>query len=184
MQQHLRYAVMDLAELEPFSGNARRHNDTTLNTSARVHGQYRTIVVRRIDGQHDNPYRYVILCGHGTADALRVNGHEKARVEVIECSDEEALAINLMDNRSSDTAFYDDDDLAAQLAEVRDLDLWEATGWDEKSAQKYLNGEQEEAEEPPAESWAVIVNCSGEEQQALLLDRFTAEGLDCRALTT
>ena len=178
MQQHLKYAVLNLEELQPYHGNARQHDDRTLKTSVKVHGQYRTLVVRQLDDG-----TYVLLAGHGTADALRSNGHTKARVELVSCSDEEALAISLMDNRGSDLASYDDALLAMQLEQVQDMDLWELTGWDEKAAAKYLNPheETEEMDEDPP-TYGVIINCSTEEEQAKLLDRLAGEGLSVRAL--
>ena len=178
MQQHLKYAVVSLDDLEPFHGNARVHDDRTLKTSVKVHGQYRTLVVRQTDDG-----KYVLLAGHGTADAMRANGHSKARVELISCSDEEALAISLMDNRGSDLASYDDELLTMQLELVRDQSLWEMTGWDEKAASKYLeDSEPDEGidEDPP--QYGVIINCSTEDAQARLLERLAGEGLSVRAL--
>lgn len=181
MQQHSRYAVLDLVELEPFPGNARRRDLKPLVNSIKAHGQFRTLVVREQD-QPERP-KYQILAGHGTADALKACGISQARCEILFCTDEEALAINLADNRTNDLAFYDEDALAAQLEEVRDLDLWDATGWDRKAADKYLNPkkEKDELEDQPA-SYGVIVTCYSEEQQAELLERFSEEGLQVRAL--
>jgi len=180
MQQHIKYEVMDLDELEPFDGNARQHDGKTLETSIKVHGQYRTLLVRETDDG-----RHVLIAGHGTAEAMKARGHTKARVEVLSCTDEEALQINLMDNKSNDLAGYFENLLAAQLELVKDGGMWEGTGWDEKTAAKYLDAQDgDEGDEQAAETWAIIVNCRDEAQQADLLDKFTAEGLDCKALVT
>jgi hypothetical protein len=182
VQQFVDYEVLDLKELVPFTGNARRHDDKTLRNSVKVHGQYRTIVVRK----QDPPLpEYTILAGHGTAESMAAEGHAKARVEVIVCSDEEALAINLMDNRASDVAFYDEDALRDQLEQAQ-LFGFTGTGWDGKTAAKYINpaGADNDGDEgdPPAATWAIIVECRDEEQQAELLTKFDEEGLQCRPL--
>lgn len=184
MQQHLGYAVLDLDQLEPFDGNARRHDDKILTSSIAVHGQYRTLVVRAVGPDPEHPEKYVLLAGHGTAEAMRARHHTKARVELVVCSDEEALQINLVDNRSNDVAFYDEDALAAQLEQAAEFGF-AGTGWDQKTADKYLNpdgggGSDDEGE--PGQTWAIIVECRDEEQQADLLKKFDEEGLNCRPL--
>ena len=183
MQQHKGYAVLDLNTLEPYDGNARRHDDALLSNSIKVHGQYRTLVVRQLDDNSTAP-RYILLAGHGTAAALRANGHTKARCELVVCNDEEALQINLMDNRANDKAFYDEDALAAQLEQAQQFGF-DGTGWDAKTAAKYLNpddsGNDDEGE-PPAETWAIIVEADNEQHQVKLLQQFETEGLRCRPL--
>lgn len=191
MQQHLRYSVMDLDALEPFPGNARAHDDATLSNSVTAHGQFRTVLVRQIGGNGDGEgaEKYVIVAGHGTAAALRSKGHTHARVEIMTCSDEEALQINLMDNRASDLATYDDEALTLQLQEAA-LFGFEGTGWDEAAVAKLLadndgdNDEGEPGTDPPPESWAIIVNCANEAEQRRLLKTFQEEGLDAKALIT
>src|ERR1700733_512294 len=97
-----------------------------IRKSIRRHGQYRAIVVRVHDGQH------TVLAGNHTADALEAEGHETARCELIECSDDEARRINLADNRLGELPGpeglrYDDDELAQLLSQL-DED-YEGTGW-------------------------------------------------------
>jgi hypothetical protein len=186
VQQHLRYDVLDLDQLEPYAGNARRHDDSTLDSSISVHGQYRTLVVRVI-GDPDNPDKYVILAGNGTAEALRRKGIPKARVELVVCSDTEALSINLMDNAASDKAYeigYDEDLLAEQLRQAQEFGFL-GTGWDEKSAKPYLDPAAPKPPgggEPPSDVWAIIVEADSEDHQVELLTKFQEEGLTCRPL--
>jgi DNA modification methylase len=111
-----------LNELERFPGNARRGNVAEIRKSLKRHGQYRSLVVRSHDG------KLTILAGNHTAAALEAEGHETARCEVIECSDDEARRINLADNRLGDIADDDPEDLALLLAAL-DGDL-DGTGWD------------------------------------------------------
>src|SRR5580693_2139518 len=161
MQQHLGYAVLDLDTMQPYEGNARRHDDDLLSNSVKVHGQYRTIVVRVI-GAPDNPEKYVILAGHGTANAMRLQRHTKARVELVVCTDEEALQINLMDNRAPDAAYelgYDESLLAVQLRAAEQFG-YVGSGWDAASAKQYLEPPGPKPPpgggDPPADVWAII----------------------------
>jgi hypothetical protein len=186
VQQHLRYAVLPLDQLEPYPGNARRHDKPTLDNSVTVHGQYRTLVVRVI-GDPENPDKHVIVAGNGTAEALRARGRTEARCELMVCSDEEALQINLMDNAASDKAHdlgYDEDLLAAQLSQAAEFG-YAGTGWDEATAKPYLDPpapKPPSGGEPPEEIWAIIVEARDEDHQVELLGKFQEEGLTCRPL--
>lgn len=113
---------LPIGTLERFPGNARRGNVAEIRKSIRRHGQYRAIVVRSHDG------KLTVLAGNHTADALEAEGHETARCELIECDDDEARRINLADNKLSDLAEDDPEDLALLLASL-DGD-YDGTGWD------------------------------------------------------
>lgn len=123
-----------LSELERFPGNARRGNVAEIRKSLRRHGQYRAIVVRQCpDGSR------VILAGNHTADALQAEGHETARCELIECSDDEARRIALADNKLAELGGYDDDALAELLSYLDDD--YEGTGWTESEVQRLIDPE-------------------------------------------
>ena len=131
---------LEIASLTRFPGNARRGNTAEIRKSIKRHGQYRAIVVRAHDGQH------TILAGNHTADALQAEGHATARCEVIECSDDEAVRINLSDNRlgelpGPDGFRYDDDDLV-QLLSYLDDD-YEGTGWTAEDVEALIGSGEE-----------------------------------------
>jgi hypothetical protein len=147
-----------LNDLERFPGNARRGNTAEIRKSIRRHGQYRAIVVRSHDGQ------MTILAGNHTRDALEAEGHETARCEVIECSDDEARRINAADNRLGELPDpetgerYDDEALADLLASF-DGDF-DGTGWTEDDLDALLGenepeqaggGDPDSTPEPPDE---------------------------------
>jgi DNA modification methylase len=147
-----------IADLTRFPGNARRGNTGEIRKSIRRHGQYRAIVVRSHDGH------LTILAGNHTADALAAEGHETARCELIECSDDEARRINAADNRLGELPDpetgerYDDEALAELLASF-DGDF-DGTGWTEDDLETLLEedepeqaggGDPDDAPEPPAE---------------------------------
>lgn len=113
-------AVDDLAA---FPGNARLHAEDVLQESAKLNGQYRSIIARRAPSG-----RLEILAGHGTRDAFAAIGNTTVRVEIIEASDDEAARIVLVDNRGNDLASYDESMLLDLLESVPDLT---GTGYDD-----------------------------------------------------
>jgi ParB-like nuclease domain len=112
-----------LSELARYPGNARRGSVDDIRASIRRHGQYRSLVVR------DAGAHLEILAGNHTYDALMAEGHIRARVEIIDCDDDEARRIVIADNRIADKGSYDDDALA-ELLSYLDSD-YEGTGWTE-----------------------------------------------------
>ena len=139
-----------IGDLTRFPGNARRGDTEQIRASLRRHGQYRSLVVR------DTGTRLVILAGNHTRDALEAEGHQTARCEVITCTDDEALRINITDNRMNDLAGDDQEALALLLSGL-DGDF-DGTGWSEDDFAALLGddepqgrGDPDAAPEPPAE---------------------------------
>lgn len=119
-------------ELTRFPGNARRGDVGAIRESIRKTGQYRAIVVRKTDDG------MVILAGNHTFEAIGAEGGDSVRCEIIQCSDAEALRINLADNRLTELGDYDGGDLAALLAGL-DGDL-DGTGFTEEDLSQLLPG--------------------------------------------
>lgn len=180
-----------IGELTRFPGNARRGNVGEIRKSIRRHGQYRSLVVRSVDG------RYVVLAGNHTADALEAEGRETARCELIECTDDEARRINLADNRLSDVAEDDLGELATLLAYL-DGD-YEGTGWAEEDVSAILAGDGDgpggggppdsadlpnDGNDKYREQYGVIVICATEAGQEQAYGHLRDLGYDCRVVTT
>jgi DNA modification methylase len=138
-----------IAHLTRYPGNPRRGNVPEIQASVRRLGQYRSVVVRDTGGE------LVILAGNHTTAALEAEGHETVRAEVITCDDDEARRINLADNRLAELGGYDDDALAAILAELEGD--FGGTGWAQDDLDELLasqptgNTGPDDAPEPPAE---------------------------------
>jgi ParB-like chromosome segregation protein Spo0J len=106
------------------------------------------------------------------------------RCELIECSDDEARRINLADTRIPEQGTYDEDALAALLSSM--YGDYDGTGWTADDVGKLLDPPElpdDEGDEPePEERWLVVVECDSEGHQRRLLETFSGEGLNCRAL--
>ena len=170
---YVRTAVIPLAELTPFPGNAKRGEVPVILDSLRRNGQYRGLVVREIP---DGPL--VVLAGNHTAQALdahgpgpcsftvTVEGQERpcgicrgqawepaARCEVILCDDTTARRINLVDNKAADLGTYDRDSLAELLSYLEE-DGYAGSGYTEGEVMAIVHAlppqDLDDAEEFPA----------------------------------
>lgn len=135
--RYLHTDTVRISELHPYPGNARVHDDASLDESAKLNGQFRAIVARTMpDGTLQ------ILAGHGTCAAFERAGDTAIRVEVIDADDTEARRIVLADNATTRNASYDDYLLRALLDEASSDGGLSGTGWDGEAYRKLLNASE------------------------------------------
>lgn len=116
-----------------FPGNPRVGNIEAIARSLDKLGQYRPIVVR--EGSME------VLGGNHTLMAARTLGWTEIDISVVECSDEEARAIVLADNRLADLGTYDTEALAALVSSLSELpDLLEASAYTPLDLETLLGG--------------------------------------------
>lgn len=137
--EHIEYASLALKELKPFPGNAKKHDLDEQRRSLRK-GQFQPIIVRK----HDDGY--TILAGHGTTEAAELEGWKRIDAKVIECTDEEALWVNLAANKVGADEGYEQD-LLADLIEQLDGD-YAGTGWSADDLDDLLSALDQVAEAP------------------------------------
>jgi hypothetical protein len=178
-----------LTELRPDPRNANDGSERghgMIEASLRKYGAGRSILVDR---------HGVIIGGNKTHEAAVDIGLEDAivvptdgrRLVVVQrtdldlAKDPRAAELGLADNRAGEVSLTWNTDVLEQLASagVRLDELWTAS-----ELEKLLPGAEETAvEEPTIESqFMVLIACTDEQQQVTLLERFTAEGLACKAL--
>lgn len=109
-----------LANLIPYEQNPRRGNVEVIVESLSRHGQYRPIVVRA--------KTFEVLAGNHTLAAARELGWDEIAATFVECTDDEAARIVLVDNRAADLGSYDDEVLLAVLEGLEDR---AGTGYDD-----------------------------------------------------
>lgn len=116
---NIRPEISDLAvpltELRTHPKNIRQGDIGAICQSLEAHGQYRPIVVQRSTGH--------ILAGNHTYQAARSLGWSHVAATYVECDDEQALRILLVDNRANDLATYDDSALSELLKELAATDI-------------------------------------------------------------
>lgn len=104
--------------LVPYGRNPRKSNVDVIVESLTRHGQYRPIVVRS--------KTFEVLAGNHTLTAARQLGWTEIAATFVDCTDDEAARIVLVDNRAADLGSYDDELLAELLDSLDDL---EGTGY-------------------------------------------------------
>lgn len=117
------HRAVPVTELKPHPRNVRQGDIGLITESLREHGQYRPIVVQT--GTN------LILAGNHTYKAACALKWKTIEATFVDCDDDQALRILLMDNRANDVANYDDHALAEMLKEMIDTELkLDATGFD------------------------------------------------------
>lgn len=166
--------LIPLADLHEDPRNARRHptrNRKAVRASLREFGQVETLVVQRGTG--------LVLGGNCRLVELRDLGATDAWCVEVDVQGDAAVRLALALNRSAELATWDDETLAALLAEAGDMnDL----GWSQKEVEALLAAD-EPAESIPAMvgTYAILVTCESEQHQRNLLERMAEEGLEVRA---
>lgn len=102
--------LVPVADLRTYRDNPRVGNIDVIAESLKVNGQYRPIVVR--SGTNE------VLAGNHTLLAARRLGWSEIAATFVDCTDDQAARIVLVDNRASDLATYDEDMLATLLASL------------------------------------------------------------------
>ncbi len=118
------FEITSIEQVTPHPKNPRRSDVGELVASIKANGFYGSVVAQRSTG-------YILAGNHRVEAALEV-GLTEIPVMWIDCSDSQALRILLVDNRSSDTASYDNRGLTEILRELKEDELGlDGTGFDE-----------------------------------------------------
>lgn len=119
-----KYELVSLDRVQPHPRNPRRGSLDLIHSSIAKNDFYGAIIVQRSTGN--------ILAGNHRYLGARQAGLSKLPVIWVDCSDEEALRILLVDNRASDVAGYDNALLTSLLSEIQDeAGSLDGTGFDE-----------------------------------------------------
>jgi ParB-like chromosome segregation protein Spo0J len=102
--------LIDINLLTPHPRNVRQGDIGAICESLKAHGQYRAIVFQKSSNQ--------IIAGNHTWKAAKSLGWDQIAATEFDCDDETALRILLADNKASDLATYDNDQLEDLLREL------------------------------------------------------------------
>jgi DNA modification methylase len=111
-----------IASVEPHPRDARIGDVEAVAASLRRFGQQKPVVVQKSTG--------FVVAGNHVLLAARSLGWSEIAANVVELDDATATAFMLADNRTSDLGGYDDELLAAILAEASAADNLTGTGYD------------------------------------------------------
>lgn len=165
--------------------NARQGDVGAIADSITKNGLFGAIVVQRSSG--------LVVKGNHTLKACRTLGMKQIPALVADINDETAHRFLVADNRTADLAAYDELLLADQLREIaaeNEGTLNESgTGYDDDDLDEMLKrlAHSMEPLDPTPKLGAklehrLVILCVSEGQQAELLERFTAEGLEVKAV--
>jgi hypothetical protein len=165
---------LPIASLSPDPANARRHPQRNLDqikSSLQRFGQQKPIVV---DSSN------IVRAGNGTLAAAKALGWKTIAAVRSELPKTELTAYAITDNRSAELAEWDAEILSATLADTEIGDVGFSTAEIDKLLGRPM--EQFTGQELPAEKWLIVVTCKDEADQAEMLERFSDEGIKCKAL--
>lgn len=135
----LRPLAVAVGGLRPAERNARQHDAErdipVLMESLRRFGQRKPVVARRDTRE--------VIAGNGTLQAAVRLGWTHIAVSWFHGTDEEAQAYAIADNRTAELSAWNWEELAAQLADLREADaeLPGALGWSEEMLAPLLAAE-------------------------------------------
>lgn len=102
--------------------NPREGDIGAIAASIQQNGWFGTVVAQRSTGQ--------VIAGNHRLEAAKILGFKSVPVYWVDCDDEQALRMLLADNRTSDLASYDIDQLSEILVGLIETDGLLGTGYD------------------------------------------------------
>lgn len=129
-------------EVEVFSirqhpQNPRRGDDRIVSQSIENNGFYGAIIVQKSTGY--------ILAGNTRYRAAIAEGSKTVPAFIVDCDDEVATRILLADNRTSDLAFYDDEQLFELLRILTESEGLDGTGYDRAAYELLLQSVEQDS---------------------------------------
>jgi site-specific DNA-methyltransferase (adenine-specific) len=132
------YELADISQLAPHPDNPRRGDVSMLVDSFDENGFYGAVIAQRSSGH--------VLAGNHRLLAARERGADRLPVIWLDCDDDRARRILLVDNRANDLAGYDQSTLAEILQSLEGTDLGLAgTGYTDADLAALLTEEEPEA---------------------------------------
>ena len=183
MDLPFRIEMVPVGSLRPMPGNPRRmpyHQAVALRKSVKRWGMVDPIIARAPD--------LLVIGGHQRLYAARESGIESVPCVLVEVSDADAKAMNLALNRISGE--WEETELSTMLAELEHehFDLT-VTGFEQAEVEGLLSSIEREVQSVTAPDetrqikarYQIVINCTDEAEQLELIERFSSEGIACKA---
>jgi ParB-like nuclease domain len=171
----------DIDSLHLWKDNPRKNDGEPVDVVARSIKRFgfAAPIIARTNGE--------IIGGHTRWKAAKKLGLSRVPVRYMALDPVEAHLLAIADNKTNELAEWDDKMLGAVLGTMgEDVDKLTGTGMSEEELEKLLNPDDTGGDEEGGSklnsglSYAVIIECTDERQQATLLERFERDGLKCR----
>jgi ParB-like chromosome segregation protein Spo0J len=165
---------ISIADLVFDPNNARKHPITNINAikgSLAKFGQQKPIVVDK---------KNIVIAGNGTLAAAKELGWKTIKATVTDLDDLNKMAFALADNRTSELAIWDTEELNQQLAQLdlANFDISEI-GFDEADFKIDDDIEPNDKDSIGDNKFDIIIKLKSEEEQKRLFEEFTERGLEC-----
>ena len=180
IRKELENLAISIDEVHTHPSNVRQGDIGAISESLKAHGQYRPIVYQQSTKR--------ILAGNHTYKAAKALGWTHIAATPIVCDDEQALRILLADNKANDLATYDEPELIELLKQLADTSeglLGTLFDGDELDS---LIADNSHFEQPTGDTnpqlgevrFGVVVDVSGQDEQATLLEQLQGQGWSAR----
>jgi ParB-like chromosome segregation protein Spo0J len=124
--------TVQISNLKPYPVNPREGDIGAIIESLQTNGQYRPIVANKRTGH--------ILTGNHTFEGAKALGWFEIAVSWVDVDEDQELKIVLVDNRTSDLATYDTNELKNHL--INSAGQFKGTGFQPEDASEILSGGQ------------------------------------------
>lgn len=171
-----------IAELKPNPRNPNHHSEHQIKLLAKViqfQGWRSPVVVSKRSG--------FVVAGHGRLQAAKLLQLAEVPIDLQEfASEADEMAHLVADNRLSELAEIDDEELAAILKDVEGKVDSELMGFTAEELSKLTSYSEPDAPEDfnYAEQFGVVVICQDESNQKTVYDKLQAQGFNCRVVVT
>ncbi len=170
---------ISIADLVFDPNNARKHPITNIDAikgSLAKFGQQKPIVVDK---------KNIVIAGNGTLAAAKELGWKTIKATVTDLDDLNKMAFALADNRTSELAIWDTEELNQQLAQLdlNDFDISEI-GFDEadfKIDSFDPNLKDDDASSEKEISYKLSITCASSDEQQELFSELNSRGLNIKA---
>jgi len=132
IHESLHGLMVPIDMVKPWPENPRSGDLAALKESIRKNGYYQPIVVQRST--------HFVIAGNHRLQAMEELGADEIPAVFVDVNDIQAKRLALADNRTSDLAFYDDEQLFKLLQEMVDVDSLDGTGYDRAAFELLLQG--------------------------------------------
>jgi len=138
-----RYEMVSIQNIIPYVRNSRKHSKEQISQIRASFREFGVLSPCLVDE------KYNLLCGHGRIEAARLEGLTEINCVIVEgLSEAQKKAFIITDNKLTDNSTFDEELLALEFADLKDLgfDL-EVTGFDAQEIEKLFAAGADDAAE-------------------------------------